>query len=31
MSGARAACVGMKSLRELRAYDLQTLHASLIQ
>ncbi len=30
MSGARAACAGMKSLAEMRAYDLQTLHASLL-
>ncbi len=29
IAGARAACLGMKSLRELRAYDIQTLHASL--
>jgi carbamoyl-phosphate synthase large subunit len=29
ISGARAACVGMKHLQELRAYDIQTLHESL--
>jgi carbamoyl-phosphate synthase large subunit len=29
MAGARAACLGMKSLGELRAYDIQTLHRSL--
>jgi 1,4-alpha-glucan branching enzyme len=29
IAGARAACVGMKHLQELRAYDLQTLHESL--
>jgi carbamoyl-phosphate synthase large subunit len=31
MAGARAACVGMKGLKELRAYDIQTLHKSLPQ
>ena len=29
IAGARAACVGMKHLQELRAYDIQTLHRSL--
>jgi carbamoyl-phosphate synthase large subunit len=29
ISGARAACVGMKHLQELRPYDIQTLHESL--
>jgi carbamoyl-phosphate synthase large subunit len=29
ISGARAACVGMKHLPELRPYDIQTLHESL--
>jgi carbamoyl-phosphate synthase large subunit len=29
LSGARAACVGMKHLQELRPYDIQTLHESL--
>jgi carbamoyl-phosphate synthase large subunit len=29
ISGARAACVGMKHLQELRAYDIQSLHESL--
>jgi len=29
IAGARAACVGMKHLQELRAYDIQTLHESL--
>ena len=29
ISGARAACVGMKHLEELRAYDIQSLHESL--
>jgi len=29
LSGARAACLGMKHLTELRAYDIQTLHESL--
>jgi carbamoyl-phosphate synthase large subunit len=29
LSGARAACVGMKHLTELRPYDIQTLHESL--
>jgi carbamoyl-phosphate synthase large subunit len=29
ISGARAACVGMKHLPELRAYDIQSLHESL--
>jgi carbamoyl-phosphate synthase large subunit len=29
LAGARAACVGMKGLKELRAYDIQTLHKSL--
>jgi len=29
IAGARAACVGMKHLPELRAYDIQTLHDSL--
>ncbi len=28
LSGARAACVGMANIRELQAYDLQTLHAT---
>jgi carbamoyl-phosphate synthase large subunit len=27
--GARAACVGMRHLDELRAYDIQSLHAQL--
>jgi carbamoyl-phosphate synthase large subunit len=31
LSGARAACVGMKHLQELRAYDIQTLHRKLPQ
>jgi carbamoyl-phosphate synthase large subunit len=31
MAGARAACVGMKGLTEMRAYDIQSLHASLPQ
>ncbi|OGS97869.1 MAG: carbamoyl phosphate synthase large subunit [Gallionellales bacterium RIFCSPLOWO2_02_FULL_59_110] len=30
LAGARAACVGMQHLAELRAYDLQTLHRRLI-
>jgi len=30
IAGARAACVGMKHLQELRAYDLQSLHQSLV-
>jgi carbamoyl-phosphate synthase large subunit len=29
LSGARAACVGLRHLEELRAYDIQSLHASL--
>ncbi|MCW5621533.1 MAG: carbamoyl phosphate synthase large subunit, partial [Burkholderiales bacterium] len=29
LSGARAACVGMQYMRELRAYSLQTLHGRL--
>jgi carbamoyl-phosphate synthase large subunit len=29
IAGARAACLGMKNLGEMRAYDIQTLHASL--
>jgi carbamoyl-phosphate synthase large subunit len=29
LSGARAACLGMKHLQELRPYDIQTLHESL--
>jgi carbamoyl-phosphate synthase large subunit len=29
VAGARAACVGMKHLQELRAYDIQSLHKSL--
>jgi carbamoyl-phosphate synthase large subunit len=29
LAGARAACLGMKHLQELRAYDIQTLHESL--
>jgi carbamoyl-phosphate synthase large subunit len=29
LAGARAACLGMKHLEELRAYDIQTLHESL--
>jgi carbamoyl-phosphate synthase large subunit len=29
ISGARAACVGMRHLQELRPYDLQTLHEAL--
>jgi carbamoyl-phosphate synthase large subunit len=29
IAGARAACVGMKHLRELRAYDIQSLHETL--
>jgi carbamoyl-phosphate synthase large subunit len=29
IAGARAACLGMKGLREMRVYDIQTLHASL--
>ena len=29
VSGARAACVGMQHLEELRPYDLQGLHATL--
>jgi carbamoyl-phosphate synthase large subunit len=29
IAGARAACVGMKHLQELRAYDIQSLHESL--
>jgi carbamoyl-phosphate synthase large subunit len=29
VSGARAACVGMQYLEELRPYDLQSLHASI--
>jgi carbamoyl-phosphate synthase large subunit len=29
ISGARAACVGMKHLEELRAYGIQSLHESL--
>jgi len=28
LAGARAACVGMTNIRELQAYDLQTLHAT---
>jgi carbamoyl-phosphate synthase large subunit len=31
ISGARAACMGMRHLEEMRAYDIQTLHASLPQ
>jgi hypothetical protein len=30
VSGARAACLGMQYLEELRPYDLQTLHASIV-
>ena len=26
LAGARAACIGMTNIRELQAYDLQTLH-----
>jgi carbamoyl-phosphate synthase large subunit len=29
LSGARAACLGMQHLDEMRAYDIQSLHASL--
>ena len=29
ISGARAACVGMKHLQELKPYDIQSLHESL--
>ncbi len=29
LAGARAACVGMRHLEEMRAYDIQSLHASL--
>jgi carbamoyl-phosphate synthase large subunit len=29
LSGARAACLGMRHLDEMRAYDIQSLHASL--
>jgi len=29
LAGARAACLGMKHLTELRAYDIQTLHEKL--
>ena len=29
IAGARAACLGMKHLRELRPYDIQSLHESL--
>jgi len=29
ISGARAACIGMRHLEEMRAYDIQSLHASL--
>jgi len=29
VSGARAACVGMQHIEELRPYDLQGLHATL--
>jgi carbamoyl-phosphate synthase large subunit len=29
LSGARAACLGMRHLEEMRAYDIQSLHASL--
>ena len=29
LAGARAACLGMKHLQELRAYDIQSLHQSL--
>src|SRR5258706_404568 len=29
IAGARAACMGMRHLEEMRAYDIQTLHASL--
>ncbi|MBC8021574.1 MAG: ATP-grasp domain-containing protein, partial [Burkholderiales bacterium] len=29
LSGAKAACMGMRHLEELRPYDIQTLHASL--
>ncbi|HEX4330772.1 MAG TPA: carbamoyl-phosphate synthase large subunit [Usitatibacter sp.] len=29
LSGARAACVGMQHLQEMRAYDIQSLHATL--
>jgi carbamoyl-phosphate synthase large subunit len=29
IAGARAACVGMQHIEELRAYDLQGLHASI--
>jgi carbamoyl-phosphate synthase large subunit len=31
MAGARAACVGMRGLKELRAYDIQSLHERLPQ
>jgi carbamoyl-phosphate synthase large subunit len=31
ISGARAACMGMRHLEEMRAYDIQSLHASLPQ
>ena len=29
LSGARAACLGMQHIEEMRAYDIQSLHASL--
>jgi len=29
LAGARAACIGMVGMRELRAYDLQELHTRL--
>jgi carbamoyl-phosphate synthase large subunit len=29
ISGARAACMGMRHIEEMRAYDIQSLHASL--
>jgi carbamoyl-phosphate synthase large subunit len=31
LSGARAACLGMQHLQEMRAYDIQSLHAQLPQ
>src|SRR5205823_3867788 len=31
LSGARAACLGMQHLEEMRAYDIQSLHAQLPQ
>jgi carbamoyl-phosphate synthase large subunit len=29
LAGARAACLGMRHLEEMRAYDIQSLHATL--